>query len=105
MKVVHDIAGETIYNVESLAIKFKDNVRFKQIHFDLTESTDLNADGDIFFKTLPRKVNQWITLEQLDKYVVVTVVDLHNVQTSHRFNNDDIQDLSWSVTIQNKKEN
>lgn len=105
MKVVHDIAGETIYNVESLTIKFKENVGYKQIHFDLTESTDLNADGDIFFKTLPRKVNQWITLEQLEKYVVVTVVDLHNVQTSHRFNNDDIQDLSWSVTIQNKKEN
>lgn len=50
MKVVHDIAGETIYNVESLSIKFKDNVGFKQIHFDLTESTDLNADSDIFLK-------------------------------------------------------
>lgn len=90
---------ETIYNIESLSIKFKDNVGFKQIHFDLTESTDLNADGDIFFEALHRKVNQWIKLEQLEKYVVVTVVDMDNVQTTHRFNNDDIQDLSWSATI------
>lgn len=46
---------KTTYDVESLTIKFKDNVGFKQIHFDLTESTDLNADGDIFFKTKPKK--------------------------------------------------
>ena len=90
---------KTTYDVESLTIKFKDNVGFKQIHFDLTESTDLNADGDIFFKTKPKKVNQWITLEQSEKYVLVTVLDLNIVQTTHRFNNDDIQDLSWSTTI------
>ena len=105
MKVVHDIAGETIYNVESLSIKFKGGVGFKQIYFNLTESTHLNGDRDVFFETMPRKVNQSIKLEQLEKYVVVTVVDLHNAQRPHRFNNHDIQDLSWCVTIENKKEN
>lgn len=99
MKVVHDIAWKTIYNIESLSIKFKGGVGFKKIPFNITETTDLNADGDIFFKTKPVQVNKSIKLEQLEKYVVVTVVDLNNVQTIHRFNNDDIQDLSWSTTI------
>lgn len=96
---------KTTYDIESLAIKFKDNVGFKKINFNLAESTHLNGDGNVFFETKPVQVNLWIELEQFDKYVVVTVVDLNNVQTIHRFNNDDIQELSWSVTIQNKKEN
>lgn len=90
---------ETIYNIESLSIKFKDNVGVKQIRFYLTETTDLNADEKTFFKTNPVQVNRSIVLQQLDKYIFVTLVDMNNVQTCHRFNNDDIQDLSWSATI------
>lgn len=99
MNVVHDIAGKTIYNIESLSIKFKGGVGFKKIPFNITETTDLTADGKTFLKTKPVQVNKSIKLEQLEKYVVVTVVDMDNVQTTHRFNNDDIQDLSWSATI------
>lgn len=90
------------YGVESLTIKFKDNVGFKKIDFNLAESTHLNGDRDVFFETKPVQVNKWITLVQLDKYIIVTLLDMSNVQTSHRFNNDDIQELSWSkTTIQN----
>lgn len=91
--------GRIIYNIEHLAITFKGNVSFKKINFALTESTAINADGGIFLETKPQKVNQSITLEEIsDQYLVVTVVDMDNVQTIHRFNNDDIQDLSWSMT-------
>lgn len=90
--------GQTIYSIESLKIIFKGDMSLKKIRFSLTESTTLNADGGIFLKTKPQKINQSITFDgQSDKYLFVTVVDLDNVQTIYRFNNDDIQELSWTT--------
>ena len=95
--------GQTIYSIESLKITFKGDMSLKKIRFSLTESTTLNADGGIFLETKPQKVNKSITFnEQSDKYLFVTVVDLDDVKTIHRFNNDDIQEFSWTT---NEKEN